>query len=196
MLCWQFFPRIQIAGNNMLSAQVSKRLTANPTVGISDLMEPVEKLVKREGSINLIKHLQPPNHVSWKSAMPVEWLCKHRQLFQDYLAVATNSVLSGKKHKQALEKLDMQYGLIQGRKSREDGVDYLDDIIRMGLSQLHQCRQLPERRLVAFRRCDADMQKHLDNLLNMIDLGMPECTDLALQHQHPGEEPKSQKFFM
>ena len=94
----------------MLSTQLWKHLTADPTVGVSDLMGPLEKLVKREGSINLIKHLQPPGNVSWKSAMPVEWLCKHRQLFQDYVGVAKNSVLSGKNTSKHLKRWTWRTG--------------------------------------------------------------------------------------
>ena len=99
----------------MLS-HTARRLVADPMVGVSDLMQPLEKLLTREkGMSNLSKLLQPPSGASWKSAVPVEWLCKHQDLFMDYINVAKNSVISGKKHKTALEKLDDQYQIIQGR---------------------------------------------------------------------------------
>eukprot|EP00435_Cladocopium_sp_Y103_P022554 s808_g5.t1 len=136
----------------MLS-QSARRLVADPMVGVADLMQPLEKLLTREkGMSNLSKFLQPPSGASWKSAVPIEWLCKHQELFMDYINVAKNSVISGKKHKKALEKLDEQYQIIQGRKSREDGIDYLDDALRMGLAHLRQLRQSTEKEQTAYRR--------------------------------------------
>ena len=166
-------------------------------VGVSDLMQPLEKLLTREkGMSNLSKFLQPPSGASWKSAVPVEWLCKHQDLFMDYINVAKNSVVSGKKHKTALEKLDDQYQIIQGRKSREDGIDYLDDVLRMGLAHLRQLRQSAEKKQTAYRRCSPDMQEKLDKMLDKIDIGKENCTDMVVftgdsQDQEQARQPLS-----
>lgn len=161
----------------------SKRLVADPTVGVADLMQPLERLLKKEDGLcgfNMVKHMQPSSGVSWKSATPVEWLWKHRGLFTDYVLIAKNSIISGKKHKTALEKLDTQYHLIQGKKTQEDGVDYLDDIIRMGLSHLRQMKQMPEKAAAAMRRCTTDQQKDLNKILELIDVGRVPCTDIVV----------------
>ena len=180
----------------MLS-HTARRLVADPMVGVSDLMQPLEKLLTREkGMSNLSKFLQPPSGASWKSAVPVEWLCKHQDLFMDYINVAKNSVVSGKKHKTALEKLDDQYQIIQGRKSREDGIDYLDDVLRMGLAHLRQLRQSAEKKQAAYRRCSPDMQEKLDKMLDKIDIGKENCTDMVVftgdsQDQEQARQPLS-----
>jgi len=97
----------------MLS-QTSKRLVADPLVGVADLMQPLENLLQREKGINLTKYIQPPSTVSWKSAVPLKWLCKHQELFMEHINISKNTIISGKKHKLALEKLHHQYGDARG----------------------------------------------------------------------------------
>ena len=163
----------------MLS-QTPKRLVADPLVGVADLMQPIEKLLQREKGINLAKYLQPPSGVSWKSAVPVEWLCKHQELFMDYINISKNTIISGKKHKSALEKLHHQYDILGGRKSTQDAVDYVDDTIRMALSHLRQMCQVVQKKEITYRKCSPAMQEKLEKLLVKIDLGQQEsCTDMV-----------------
>ena len=157
------------------------RLTADPSIGVADLMGPIKNLLERSemDDFNLAKALQPPGGVSWKSAVPVDWLAKHHRLFGEYLGVAKNSLLPGKKHKDALERIDNNTR-ITGRKTQADGVDYLDDLIRMGLSHLRQCEQNPKIREVAWRKCSEEVQEKLDKLLEQIDLVVDEQDSLAV----------------
>ena len=156
-------------------------MTADPSIGVADLMGPIKNLLERSemDDFNLAKALQPPGGVSWKSAVPVDWLAKHHRLFGEYLGVAKNSLLPGKKHKDALERIDNNTR-ITGRKTQADGVDYLDDLIRMGLSHLRQCKQNPKIREVAWRKCSEEVQEKLDKLLEQIDLVVDEQDSLAV----------------
>jgi hypothetical protein len=143
-------------------------------------MQPLENLLQREKGINLAKYIQPPSGVSWKSAVPVEWLCKHQELFMDYINISKNTIISGKKHKLALEKLHHQYDILGGRKSTQDAVDYVDDTIRMALSHLRQMCQVPQKKDLVYRKCSPAMQAVLEKLLVKIDFGQQEsCTDLV-----------------
>lgn len=167
---------------------------ADPTVGVADLMVPIERLLKREdgtSGFNLVKHLQPPSGVNWKTATPVEWLWKHRQLFSDYVQIAKNTLISGKRHKAALEKLETQYHVIQGKKSKEDGVDYIDDAIRMGLSHLRQLKQFPEKLSAAMRRCSTEQQQDFTKILDLVDVGRGSCTDLVPLEAETGSSAAS-----
>ena len=163
----------------MLS-QTPKRLVADPLVGVADLMQPVENLLQREKGINLAKYIQPPSGVSWKSAVPVEWLCKHQELLTDYINISKNTIISGKKHKLALEKLHHQHDILGGRKSTQDAVDYVDDTIRMALSHLRQMCQVVQKKDTTYRKCSPAMQETLEKLLVKIDFGPQEsCTDMV-----------------
>ena len=163
----------------MLS-QTPKRLVADPLVGVADLMQPVENLLQREKGINLAKYIQPPSGVSWKSAVPVEWLCKHQELLTDYTNISKNTIISGKKHKLALEKLHHQHDILGGRKSTQDAVDYVDDTIRMALSHLRQMCQVVQKKDTTYRKCSPAMQETLEKLLVKIDFGPQEsCTDMV-----------------
>ena len=73
------------------------RLVADPAIGVSDLIECLEKYMNDQGSNNLYKLLDPPPHVTWKTAPDHNWLCAHSELWKLYLAKATNGVLPANK---------------------------------------------------------------------------------------------------
>ena len=166
------------------------RMVADPSIGVGDLMEPLKALVKRTNDKDLLTYLKPPFGAGWKSAVPVDWLCSHSKLFADYLGLAKNSILSSKKHKNALEKIDEEEGIIKGKKLREDGIELIDDWLRMGLSHLRQCRQVEDVRARAQKRCSSKQWEILEGLIGSIDLGPQESSSTALV---PYGEDKAEK---
>ena len=75
-------------------------MTADPSIGVAPR-------ALRGGGLQLGEsRLCSHQGVSWKSAVPVEWLARHHRLFGEYFGVAKNSLLPGKKHKDAVERID------------------------------------------------------------------------------------------
>lgn len=92
----------------------------------------------------------------------------------DYIRIAPNTVLSGKKHKAAICRIDEGNRVNFTKKSPSDFYDQVDDAIRMGLSHLRQVKQCPSRRDQVYRKCDTSQQQIMDKLLSQIQLGKDE----------------------
>ena len=127
---------------------------------------------------NLWKQIQPPHGTSWKTSTPATWLCQLDTLFLEYIRIAPNTVISGKKHKNAICRIDETNRVNFPKKSRSDFYDLVDDAIRMGLSHLRQVKQCPARREVAYRKCDTSQQETLDKLLTYIQLGKDDMSEV------------------
>ena len=85
--------------------QPRQRLTADPTVSVADLSGPLETYMDREHENNVFKVLEPPTQASWKSGCPIGWLSGLADLFKAYVIVAPNTIVSAKKHRQAMLRL-------------------------------------------------------------------------------------------
>ena len=109
------------------------RVTADPTIGVSDLMVPLEKYMVHAGERNLLPLVKAPPGVGWKSAPDLQWLAKHAKLWQEYLMIAPNSMVPPKKHRLAIEKLDQQQKCKYSKQSMADFSDAVDTQVRVGL---------------------------------------------------------------
>ena len=157
------------------SARQRFRLVADPSIGVSDLEAAIKKFLDKaqeQKPLNLYDFLAPPPSVTWKSAVHVPYLCRISPLLLEYIQVASNAVLPGKRHKQALCKLDERLSLNNHRtRSREDWADFIDDRARMALAHLRSLKQeVPRQR--AFRKADQSQVATLDDLLSRIVLPM------------------------
>ena len=144
------------------SARQRFRLVADPSIGVSDLEAAIKKFLDKaqeQKPLNLYDFLAPPPSVTWKSAVHVPYLCRISPLLLEYIQVASNAVLPGKRHKQALCKLDERLSLNNHRtRSREDWADFIDDRARMALAHLRSLKQeVPRQR--AFRKADQSQPK-------------------------------------
>ena len=146
------------------------RLTHDPTVGVSDLMEPLKAFMKGKDDRNLLKLVTPPPQTGWKSATPVSWLCSLGQLFKSYIEVAPNTVISSKRHKQALVRLEESEQVNFSKKSTSDFTDAVDDYVRMGLAHIRMLKQSAETKERAYRRADQHQQRLLDEILELVDV--------------------------
>ena len=124
-----------------------------------------------QGSNNLYKVLEPPPHVTWKTAPDPNWLCAHSELWKLYLAKASNGVLPAKKHRTSLLKLQERREMnftTKPKKTPEDYADTVDEWVRVGLSHLRTLKQNPQARARAMRKLDTNQIGNLQEVLDMI----------------------------
>eukprot|EP00435_Cladocopium_sp_Y103_P058689 s2333_g20.t1 len=144
------------------------RLTADPTIGVSDLMIPLDKYMVHAGERNLLPLVKLPPGIGWKSAPDLQWLARHALLWQEYLKVAPNSMVPPKKHRLAIEKLDQQQKCNYTKQSANDFSDAVDLQVRVGLKQLRELKQDALAKERAFRKVDQSVQDTINSLLSYI----------------------------
>ena len=162
------------------------RLVADPSIGVADLMEPLRQLITDRDDKNVFKMVMPPAGVTGKTATPVAWLCNLASLFKAYARIAPNSIISSKRHKQAITRLEETEKINYTKKPIGDVVDILDDTLRMGLAHLRQLKQSSDCKERAFRRADQDQKRVLDEILDILNVSPePETQQLALVAKTP-----------
>ena len=150
--------------------QPRQRLTADPTVTVADLCKPLETYMDQEREKNVFKVLEPPTQASWKSGCPTGWLSGLADLFKAYVIVAPKTIVSAKKHRQAMLRLLGTKRWGHSKKNDEDAADQMDDWVRMGLAHLRVLKQHADKREQAFRKCDKAQRQALDNILALINV--------------------------
>ena len=145
----------------------SPRLTADPSVGVGDLVMVLQEYMDEKADTNLFKLVQAPND-SWKAAPPVPWLASLAPLFQRYAKVAPNSVILSSKHKVAIKRLVETKKINHTRKTNEDFADLIDNTIRMGLNHFRNMKQSSVVKERAYRRADKTQQDALDSVLGLL----------------------------
>ena len=84
------------------------RLVPDPSVGVSDLMTPLETWFKNAGTRNIAHLLGRPVGLTWKQAPNPVWLAKLKPFIMDLLPVSAHLVFASKKLKGALVKLNLK----------------------------------------------------------------------------------------
>ena len=166
----------------MIAAKM--RLVHDPSVGVSDLMIPIKNMIGSKDDRNIYKLVMPPPGVTWKSAAPVSWMANLSTLFKDYVTIASNSVVSSKKHKQALVRLDDTEKINFTRKVQADFVDAVDDAIRCGLAHFRTLKQMDDAKICAFRKADEDQQKAIQEVLDLIQIEKGQELEVPVSHVH------------
>ena len=169
------------------------RLCANPTISVADLMEPLDKFMEREGDTNVWKLVKPPETVTWKGGCPTGWLTSLNELFKAYVAVAPNTILSSKKHRQALMRLVETKQINKTKKGTEDFCDAVDDCIRMGLSHLRILKQQPEKKEAALRKCDKRQHEALEEILALVKVEVEKQETQLVAFQAQGDSQASEQ---
>ena len=167
------------------------RLVHDPSVGVSDLMMPLKNMIASKDDRNIYKLVMPPPGVTWKSAAPVSWMANLSSLFKDYVKVAANSVVSSKKHKQALVRLDDTEKINFTRKVQADFVDAVDDAIRCGLAHFRTLKQMDDAKIRAFRKADEDQQKAIQEVLDLIQIEKGHELEVSNQQIVPATPAKT-----
>eukprot|EP00435_Cladocopium_sp_Y103_P056866 s754_g19.t1 len=147
------------------------RLTADPCLGVGDIMSPVVSWLKEEGKYDLSSLLEPKTSVTWKTAPNLEWLCSLEKLFEKLLKVAPACILPSKKVRVALQKIQTEVARINfSRKDDETFFDRMDLLLRIAASQLRDLKQ----QLVVYQRtmkkASVREKEKIDGLLMLINL--------------------------
>ena len=158
------------------------RLIADPSVGVSDLMEPLTKLIKEKNEKNIL----------WKSATPVAWMASLAPLFKEYIKIAPNSIISGKKHKLGVTRLEEGQKVNFTRKATVDFVDWVDDTVRMGLSHFRTLKQQPDAKERAFKRADNSQKTMLDSVLDIMCVKMNPTEEQVATITEPASTMRAQ----
>ena len=144
------------------------RLSADPSIGVTDLMEPLSKYMEERGDRNLIKLLHVSPTFSWKSAPGITFLSEHAPLFQRYAKIAPNSMLPPKENKIAIERLDQQMKCNFSKQSTSDYVDLVDNIVRTAVKQYRDLAKDPHAKERAYRRADSETQEAINSALVLL----------------------------
>ena len=159
------------------------RLSADPSIGVTDLMQPLSKYMEEEGDRNFIKLLHVSLTFSWTTSLSgITFLSAHAPLFQRYAKIAPNSVLPPKKNKIAIERLDQQMKCNFSKQSTSDYVELVDNIVRTAMKQHRYLAKDPHAKGY-YRKADSQTQ-------DAINLSAPWTLTLVLRRS-PSQRVRS-----
>ena len=138
------------------------RLRPNPTVGISDLMLPLQKHMQRERSRDVSRWLLRDPLLKWTQtqAPNLHHLASISDLLIEYLKITPNTVVSGKKHRDALKCLNNE--MVEGQgimkinftsMHERDFIDVVDEQVRISLSMVKTLVENEKNRSRAMKAC-------------------------------------------
>ena len=152
---------------------------ADRSIGVADLMRPVQAFSEEMQDRNLLKLLSPTSGLTWKSAPCPEWLAKLGPLFKNYCSVSPNSVIPPKKHRQALTRLHEASRQNFTKKADSDFIDYIDEVLRIAMAQLRVLKQSPVAKERAYKKATACEKETLDDMLSGLALTKEEGEENA-----------------
>lgn len=155
---------------------MSKRLTADPCLGVSDLQKPILQFLKETGSFDLGKLLEPQQAVSWKTAPNLAWLLQLKPLLEKLILVAPACIFPSKKLKVAIEKIQRETSRVNFSKQRDDDFfDRCDFLLRCAAAQLRNLKQEVGQYTRICKKSSVLEKNQLDELLSGIQLPEPEA---------------------
>lgn len=166
-------------------AKPKQRLVADPSIGVTDLLQCVECWLDEKGTSNLLKELEPPSGTGWKTAVGPSWVAKLGGLWKKFIAIAPNGVIPSKKNRTALEKLQDRREVNKGKRSAQDFAELCDEWIRIGLAQLRSCKQSQITRSRTMRKAGPDEQEVINELISML-------TDVPEENEENLPSPKTE----
>ena len=162
------------AGESSLVSKCFRgRLRSDPSIGVSDLMKPFELLFQSEASRDIKGLLEIGGEYDFKSSPQPKWLCKLHILFGNLLDVAPNTVITSRKLRDALQRLQEEDSIMPpgSKKDPDQILDWVDQKVRVGMAQLrelkdntHSCKDR------AFKKCSDTEKQKLATLLSKISL--------------------------
>ena len=163
------------------------RLQADPSVGVTDLVEVIRGFCAYRGSTDLSSLIcSSSNILSWKTKPEPDFLLKVSGLVYELALLAPTTKLSGKKLRLALDKL------FEGREIRnttgkdtETFLDNCDVTIRIALAQYRLCKQNVAQRETVTKRLSKRDQIRLTQVLNRFHL--PEAAYAANESEEEGQ---------
>ena len=124
------------------------RLRPDPTIGVSDLMKPLQTYMSDKGTRDVSKWLLPDPPLKWSQAPNISFLAEIHSLLIEYLKIAPNTVISIKKHREALKMLNCEQvsgkGTLKINFTSLPDTDFLDSIDEQLRICLHMTKVLFE----------------------------------------------------
>ena len=156
---------------SLVKKSFRQRLKADTSVGVSDLMHPFKVYIEKGGCRDILKLLQCPVDMDWKSIPQHRWLVKNKVLFSLLLEVAPNTVITSRKVKEALSRIHEEKSINFSKKENGDLWDWVDTKVRIGCAQL---RELKSSTIVwdrCMKRCTDEEKDVLKEMMDQIELG-------------------------
>ena len=179
--------------NGIMMKNTRFRLSADPTIGVADLMAPLDNYMVSKGDSNILNMVRPPTGVTQKTAPDLLWLKKNYQLYLEYAKVAPNSMIPPRKHRTALERLDRHTKCNFTKATTEDWADQVDQAIRLAMKQFRDLKNEVIFRERAFRRVDSVVQKNIQKVLDHLTKVDKESHFDNEDSQHQGEDKSAAK---
>ena len=142
-----------------------QRLVPDPSVGVSDLMAPLETWFKNAGTRNIAHLLNRPTGLTWKTAANPVWLAKLKPFIMDLVPISAHLVFASKKVKGALVKVNLKEKINYSKKEDDDFLDVMDDTIRIACKQLRELKGDHMQKARSFSKCSPDEAAAIEEIL-------------------------------
>jgi len=176
----------------------ARRLITDPSIGVADLMGPLESIMASEGSRDLMALIGPPKGcTSWKTTPSPTWLSNTSDVALDYFDLAPNGMLPPKKNKVALEKIDAGGKANYTKNDRATWAEDLDEIIRTILRHFREMKKYTEVRERYFKQASPAEKRKINEVLKKVvvsdevDLGLVPKSPKSWEAGEASEIPKS-----
>lgn len=147
------------------------RLKADTSLGVADLMSPFQSWFEHNECRDVYKLLTCPLDMDWKSIPQQKWLVKNKELFSSLLAVAPNTMITSRKLKEALSRLNDEKTINYSKKENFDLWDWVDTKVRIGCAQLRELKSSPTTWERCMKRSTQTEKDVLKSMMDQIELG-------------------------
>ena len=149
------------------------RLIADPAVSVPELMKVIRDFVVLKDCKDVYSLVVPAGHrtFSWKTAVDPNWLLRMSGLVFDFLAVAPNSKVQGKKLELTLKKM-LESGDLKNETKRDDKsyIDSVNQLIRISLSQFRTLKMDVSKRELCYKKLTSKERKAFNLVLDRMQL--------------------------
>jgi hypothetical protein len=142
-----------------------QRLVPDPSVGVSDLMAPLETWFKNAKTRNIAHLLGRPVGLSWKTAPNPVWLAKLKPFIMDLVPISAHLVFASKKVKGALVKCNLKEKINYSKKDDDDFLDVMDDTIRLACKQLRDLKNDQGQKARSLSKCSQEEAAAIEEML-------------------------------
>ena len=151
-----------------LAMAIVLRKTVGPHLAVGDLMNALERHLKRCGSKDLLETLEVPDHKAWgwKRALHPAWMVKCSAMACDLNKISKNGVISSQKLKLAIQKLLDEHKCTTSKDQAVlDCVDLCDQKIRVLLAQFRKAKDNKDEYFKVCRKLSPKEKLKLDEAL-------------------------------
>ena len=163
-----------------------RRLVADPSIGVQDMMRILKQFLGEEQSFDLLDLVSCPGHqaFSWKTSPNPSWMHKMSRLVTFFIGVAKNGVLPSAKLKTGFLKLCSSMKINCSRKHDNDFADLCDQRIRIVMAQFRTVKQNAQEYQRLMKKATPEEKDSIDRCLAILQFEEESCgnqqTSLAL----------------